>query len=376
MESLRYSLVGAAACLLVGCGGQSHDAAQEAPATRKPVTFYAFPDEVGERALPEFERRYHARVVLDPIPDNLTLETKLLAGKSGYDVVMPTNNFLAPLIASGALRKLDRQKLTHWPELDPQLLAQLNASDPGNQYAVPYVWGTVGVGLNTKLAERALGYPPPYSVRLLFDPQIARRLSSCGVAWPDAGGWIMTAWASLALGRDPSTQRVEDLPAIEGALMQVRPFVKYIDSLRVDSDLPNGEICVGVGPSGGLLQAREAGTTTRGGSTFEYVLPVEGALLWIDALVVPADAPDVEGAHRLIDHLIDASVIAEVTNTSKVANANRSATALVQQSIRTNPSIYPQDEVMRRLHLVAPETAEFARERTKMWTRVRDRAKE
>lgn len=357
---------------LVACSDGHSDATASSPnSTALAVAGWA--EELGPHTLQEFEHQFGNRVSLDPIVDNVTLETKLLTGRSGYDVVMPTNNFLQGLISSGALRKLDKTKIPNLKHLDPRILQLLAQSDAGNEYAVPYVWGTTGIGINVPAARKALGHDPPRSVQLLLDPKNARLLASCGIVWPDGGGWMMTAFAALALERDPSVSVAADLPVLEAALMRVRPFVRYIDS-RPDSDLANGQICVTIGPSEGIAKARDAAHEAGNGVEIEYVLPDEGGLVWMDLLAVPRDAPNAEDALRFINYLLEPTVIAEVTNAAKIANPNLAADALIDPKVRQDPAIYPPPEAMSKLHRVAPESDEnYVRERTRMWTRVRTR---
>ena len=299
------------------------------------------------------------------------MQTRLLTGHSGGDVVVPGSNFLQPLIAAGALQKLDKSRLPNWRHLDPVILKALERMDPGNQYGVPYVWGTQGFAYSVQGVTRALGHEPEPSWRMLFDPEIARRLASCGIAWQDSAGSIMVDLALLAIGRDPGAESADGLLAAESALLRVRPFVRYIDSSdRFRSDLASGEICVATGASGELLQARDVAIQNRTGVDVRYVIPVEGALMWVDLLVIPADAPHVEAAHRFIDFLLEPPMIAEVTNASKFANANRDADALVDPVVRADPGIYPPPEVRSRLHLVPAESQEYSRLRSRMWTRV------
>ncbi|MGH8310366.1 MAG: extracellular solute-binding protein [Steroidobacteraceae bacterium] len=328
--------------------------------------------EIGRNTLADFRRRTGIRVVVEEIADNVSLQTKLLAGHSGSDVVVPGSNFLQPLIAAGAVQKLDRTKLPNWRHLDPLILKALERIDPGNQYGVPYVWGTQGFAYEKRAVVRALGRDPEPSWQLLFDPESASRLASCGIAWQDSAGSIMTDLALLAIGRDPGAESEEDLLAAEAALMRVRPYVRYIDSSsRFRSDLASGEICVAIGASGELIQARDLAVQAGSDLDVRYVLPREGALLWIDLLVIPAQAPHVDAAHRFIDFLMDPAVIADVSNTAKFANANRDADALLDPAVRNDPDVYPDAEAMKRLHLVPAESAEYTRQRTRMWTRVR-----
>lgn len=342
------------------------------PAASPPLYFSISEGEIGPDTLSEFSRRSGIHVVTDEIVDNVSLQTKLLTGHSGSDVVVPSSNFLQPLIAAGALRKLDKSRLPNWRHLDPAILKALERIDPGNQYGVPYVWGTQAFGYNAKAVAKALGREPEPSWRLIFDPENARRLAACGIAWGDSAGSIMADLALLALGRDPGGESAADLAAAEVALMGVRPYVRYVDnSLRSRSDLASGEICVAILASGEAVQARDMAVASANGVDVRYVVPAEGALMWVDLLAIPADATHAAAAHEFIDFLLESAVIAEVTNASKYANANSGADLFVERAVRNDPDIYPPAEAMPRLHLVPAESAEYTRARTRMWTRVR-----
>lgn len=353
--------------LTTACGGGGSTGEGGAPT----LYFSNWDGEIGPNTLAEFKRRTGISVSVESIPDNVSLQTKLLTGHSGSDVVVPGSNFLQPLIAAGAIQKLDRSRLPNWRHLDPTLLRALERLDPGNQYGVPYVWGTQGLAYNVSAVTRALGRDAEPSWRLLFEPATARQLASCGIAWQDSAGSIMVDLALLAIGRDPAAENVEDLRAAETALLAVRPYVRYIDSSsRFRSDLATGEICIATGASGELLQARDIALDTGTGVDVRYVVPSEGALLWVDLLVIPADAPHVEAAHRFIDYLLEPAVIAEVTNAAKFANANRDAEPLIEPAVRNDPAIYPPLDVRTRLHLVPAESPAYTRERSRMWLRV------
>lgn len=372
MTTSRVLTLAAMLAVLGACGGgQDESGNKRAAMTPEPVYFSNWEGEIGPNTLAEFQRRSGIPVVIDVIADNVSLQTKLLTGHSGSDVVVPSSNFLQPLIAAGALHKLDKSRLPNWRHLDPAILGALETMDPGNQYGVPYVWGTQAFAFNVQAVTRALGREPEPSWRLLFDPTNASRLASCGIAWQDSAGSIMVDLALLAIGRDPGREIEEDLLAAEAALIGVRPYVRYIDSTeRFRSDLASGDICIATGASGDLIQARDIAAQNRTGVDVRYVLPQEGALMWVDLLVIPSDAPHVDAAHRFIDFLMDPAVIADVTNTAKFANANRDADAFVDRAVRSDPGVYPPAEVMSRLHLVPAESQEYSRLRSRMWTRV------
>lgn len=357
--------------LLAACGGVGGTAHKAAAADAAPLYFANWEGEIGPNTLPGFEQRTGIHVVVEDIPDNVSLQTKLLTGHSGSDVVVPSSNFIQPLIAAGALRRLDKTKLPNWRHLDPALLAALAKIDPGNQYGVPYLWGTHAFAYNVAAVTRALGHEPEPSWSLIFDPAIARRLQDCGITWQDSAGSIMLDLGLLAIGRDPAGESLEDLHAAEAAFMRVRPYVRYVESGgRNRSDLASGEICITIGPNGDMIQARDLAREARSGVDVRYVVPKEGALLWVDLLAIPADAPHREAAYRFLDYLLEPAVIAGISNASKYANANRDATALVDPSMRSDPAVYPPQDVRARLHLVPAESQAYTRARVAAWTRI------
>lgn len=356
--------------LLACCGNADRSADQHAPG---PTTLYFsnWEGEIGRDTLSEFERRTGINVVMDDIPDNVSLQTKLLTGHSGSDLVVPSSDFLQTLIAAGTLQKLDKSRLANWRHLDPVILAALQAIDPGNQYGVPFLWGTQGLAYNETAVAHALGRKPEPSWKLMFDPEHARRLAGCGITWQDSAGSIMFRLGLLAIGRNPASEDLEDLHAAEAAFLRVRPYVRYIESgSRNRTDLASGEICMTVGPSGEMLQARALAIESNSGAEVRYVVPDEGGMMWVDMLVIPAGAPHPEAAHRFLDYLMEPGVIAEVSNVSKYANANRDATPLLDAAVRDDPNIYPTTDVMARLHLFRGESQAYTRARVAAWTRI------
>ncbi len=356
--------------LLASCSDAEKSTQQQAT---EPATLYFsnWEGEIGRNTLSDFERRTGIAVVIDDIPDNVSLQTKLLTGHSGSDVVVPSSNFLQPLIEAGALQKLDKSKLANWRHLDPAILAALERVDPGNQYGVPFLWGTHAFAYNQKAVVKALGREPEPSWKLMFDPANARRLASCGITWQDSAGSIMLDLGLLAIGRDPAVESLDDLHAAEAAFLRVRPYVRYVESgSRNRSDLASGEICITVGPNGEMLQARELAIEAASGADVRYVVPKEGALMWVDMLAIPVGAPHLEAAYRFLDYLLEPAVIAEISDASKYANANRDATALVDEVVREDPGIYPPTDVIARLHLVPAESQSYSRARAAAWTRI------
>jgi putrescine transport system substrate-binding protein len=205
----------------------------------------------------------------------------------------------------------------------------------------------------------------------MFDPENARRLASCGITWQDSAGSIMLDLGLLAIGRDPAGESLEDLNAVEAAFMRVRPYVRYIESgSRNRSDLASGDICITIGPNGEMLQARAMAIESGTGADIRYVVPREGALMWVDLLAIPAGAPHPDAAYRFLDYLLEPGVIAEVSNASQYANANRDAKQLIDAAVRDDPGIYPPAQEQLRLHLVPAESQTYTRARSAAWTRI------
>jgi putrescine transport system substrate-binding protein len=363
---------------LVACGRPAGEATKpaEIPSAgtaeaQRTVNFANFVAEIGEDTLEAFTRTTGIAVNYDTYESNLALEAKLLVGTSGYDVVVPGNNFLQSQVAAGVYRKLDRALLPNWRNLDPAILAKLELNDPGNQYAVPYLVGSTALGYNVALVEAALGGPAPDSWALLFDPDNAARLADCGISVTDSP-WMMTAMALLYLGRDPNSEHPDDLQAAMDMLHGIRPFVRDISNAPITNQLAEGELCLAVAPAADFRLARDLARETGRNVEMHYFIPREGGILWVDMLAIPADAPHPREAHALIDFLMRPEVIAAVTAETYLANANVPGTALVPNAVRSDQAVYPDGAALERLRLnaaLSPETLrylnrEFARFRT------------
>ena len=302
---------------------------------------------------------------------NETLEGKLLAGRTGYDVVVPSNHFLGKQIKAGAFQKLDKRKLPHWNNLDPALLKQLEVNDPGNQYAVPYLWGTNGLGYNVEKVRAALGADVDLdSWALVFEPEHMKKLAGCGVAFLDSGDEMLPAMLNY-LGLDPNSQNPDDYAKAEAQLAAVRPYVTYFHSSKYVSDLANGNICMAVGYSGDVFQAAERAEEAGKGVQIAYVIPKEGANLWFDMLAIPADSGNVEAAHRFIDYLLEPEVIAGVSDYVGYANPNLKAREFMDPEVLADASVYPPREVLDKLYISAELPTQVQRLMTRSWTKVK-----
>ena len=334
------------------------------------VNVYNWNDYIGERTLHNFEAATGIKPVYDVFDSNETLEGKLLAGHTGYDVVVPSNHFLQKQIQAGIFQKLDRSKLPNWNNLDPALMKQLEANDPGNAYSVPYLWGTNGIGYNVDKVKAVLGVDHIDSWSAIFEPQNIKKLSECGVAFLDSADEMMPAVLNY-LGLDPNSQNADDIAKAEAKLLEVRPYVTYFHSSKYITDLANGDICVAAGFSGDILQARSRADEAGKGVKIAYSIPKEGANLWFDMLAIPADSKNVDQAHAFINYLLEPKVIAEVSDYVGYANPNTKAGDLMDQDVRNDPSVYPPQVVLNKLYISAQLPARVQRLMTRAWTKVK-----
>nr|WP_298144209.1 polyamine ABC transporter substrate-binding protein [uncultured Pseudomonas sp.] len=341
-----------------------------AASAQSQVNIYNWTDYIAQDTLASFQRDTGIQPVYDVFDSNETLEGKLLAGNSGYDVVVPSNHFLGRQIKAGVFQKLDRNLLPNWQNLDPQLLQRLQVNDPGNQYAVPYLWGTNGIGYNVKKVREVLGIERVESWDVLFEPENLAKLKACGVSFMDSADELYPAMLNY-LGMDPDSTRIKDYKVAERKLQALRPYVTYFHSSRYISDLANGNICIAFGYSGDVFQAISRAEEAGNGVELAYVVPREGGNLWFDMLTIPADAKNVEQAHSFIDYLLRPRVIADVSEYVGYANANARADALMNPEVRQNPSIYPSVAVQQRLYVSAELPPEIMRWITRSWNKLK-----
>lgn len=355
--------------LLAGCGDPGDPQSGSAPAGRggPVVNFYNWSNYIHPDTLPAFTAATGIRVNYDVYDSNDVLEGKLLAGNTGYDLVVPTGNFFRNQRAAGLFLPLDRARLPNYRHLDPELLARIAELDPGNTHAVPYAWGTNGLGINVDRILERLPDAPLDSWALLFDPEIVRHFQDCGVTLVDAADEL----AELALnylGLDPASSDPDELRRAMDVVAAIRPFVRYFHSSQYIDDFANGEVCLVLGWSGDLYQAIGS---ARPGLNLRYVIPREGSLLWFDLLAIPVDAPNPDHAYRLLDHLLDPEVAAGMTNETYFPSGNLAAQPFVDEAIRNDPAIFPPPEIMARLFVHPVHEAEYVRARNRLWTSIK-----
>jgi putative spermidine/putrescine transport system substrate-binding protein/putrescine transport system substrate-binding protein len=357
---LLKSVVPVAFALLCSVGVQANPS----------ISVYNWTDYIGTTTLADFEAKTGIKVVYDVFDSNETLEGKLLAGRTGYDVVVPSNHFLARQVKAGAFLKLDRSQLPNWKNLDPKLMTLLEKNDPANAHSVPYLWGTNGIGYNVDKVKQVLGIDHIDSWAVLFEPENLKKLTQCGVSMMDSPDEVFPAILNY-MGMNPLSSNPEDYKKAEAKLLTLRPYITYFHSSKYVSDLANGDICVAFGYSGDVFQAANRAKEAKNGVNIAYAIPKEGSNLWFDLLAIPADAANAKDALAFINYLLDPEVIAKVSATVGYANPNPAAKSFMEADLVNNPEIYPPQAVLDKLYISTTPTPEIMRLMTRSWSKVK-----
>lgn len=342
-----------------------------ANAQDKVVHVYNWSDYIGENVLDEFTKATGIKVVYDVFDSNDILETKLLAGGTGYDVVVPSATFLSRQIQAGVFQPLDKSKLPNlqyqWDEISNQLAKKY---DPGNKYAVNYMWGTTGIGYNVGKIKERMPDAPVDSWAMVFDPDVISKFADCGVHMLDAADEILPA-ALNYLGKDPDSKDPKELEEAAQLVEKVRPYVQKFHSSEYIEALANGNICLAVGWSGDVLQARDRAAEAGGDTEIAYVIPKEGAGMWFDNFAIPADAPHPDEAYAFINFMIDPKIAAENSNYVYYANGNKGSQEFLNEDVIGDTAIYPDEETMKRLFTLTPYDPKVQRVVTRLWTKIK-----
>jgi putrescine transport system substrate-binding protein len=359
-----------------GTEGTARVAASAAPessgaaGSEKVLNLYIWSDYLAPNALPDFEKQTGIKVHVSYFDTNETLETRLLAGHSGFDVVVPTASYFERQIKAGVYLTLDKSKLPNLKNLDPQLMSRVALHDPDNAHGVIYTWGTNGIGYNEKMIKALLPDAPLDSWRMVFDPAVASKIAKCGISVLDSPAEMVRVVLSY-LGRDPNSQKPEDLAAAADAMSKIRPYVRNINSSEYIEALANGDICLAVGYNGDVLQARDRARDANKGIEVRYVVPKEGSILWFDMLAVPKDAPDPEGAYAFLNYMMIPQVSADVADFRRYATANAAAQPLVQAAVRDDPGIYPPQDLRQKLAVQLADSPDQTRAITRVWQKFK-----
>jgi putrescine transport system substrate-binding protein len=346
--------------------------ASPALAQEEPVlNVYNWSDYIAEDTIANFEAQTGIKVNYDVYDTNEIVDAKLLAGSSGYDIVVPSGNFLERQIQAGLILELDKSKLTNLGNLDPAVMATAAGQDPDNAHGVPYMINTIGYGYNVAKVTEVLGAEAPVdSWDLIFKPENAEKLASCGISLLDSPSEVVGI-ALNYLGLDPNSEREEDLAKAEELLTSIKPFIRYFNSSQYIDDLGNGETCVALGYSGDIFIAADAAAAASAGVQVQYVIPKEGAATLFDFLAIPADAPHPENAHKFINYILEPQVVAAITNFVFYANPNLKATEFVNEEVKTNPGIYPPAETIANAFVLSAHSPDYEEVLTRTWTRIK-----
>jgi putrescine transport system substrate-binding protein len=359
---MRRSIYITLLCLLVG--GCGHRAGEE-----QSVNIYNWYDYVKPEVLQQFTARYGIQVHYNTFDSNNTLEARMLAGRSGYDVVFPSGAYLESMMKAGVFRTLDPVRLPNLANLDPRILQRLAAHDPGNAHAVVYAWGITGIAYDEAKVHARLADAPVDSWSMLFDPKVAARLADCGIGLYEAPNVIVPsvlAW----LGEAPNSEDPGKLERAQNALMAVRPYIRKISSGSLVDDLATGDLCVIIASNGDAMQAQERVRIARNGKDIRFSIPRQGAVMWFDVMAIPTDAPHPNNAHLFINFLMDPAVAAANSNAIHFPNGNEKSQDAVAPELK-NAAIFPAGDLAARLIPERPKSEEYVRLRTRMWTRFR-----
>jgi putrescine transport system substrate-binding protein len=335
------------------------------------VRVYNWSDYIDESLLQKFEDETGIDLIYDVFDSNEVLETKMLAGGSGYDVVVPSGTFLQRQISAGAFQKLDKSKLPNIANMWDVIDNRVSKYDPGNEYAINYMWGTTGLGININKVKEVLGDDAPIdSLELVLNPANMEKLATCGVQFLDAPAEMIPA-ALKYIGEDPDAQDPETIAKAEPVLEAVAPFVQKFHSSEYINALANGDICVAFGWSGDILQARDRAAEANNGVVIEYYAPKEGALMWFDNMAIPVDAPNPAAAHTFLNFIMDAQNMAAASNYVYYANGNKASQEFLVEDVIGDTAIYPDAATLDNLYTTSPYDPKVQRVVTRLWTKVK-----
>ncbi len=334
------------------------------------LNVYHWSDYVAEDTIANFEAQTGITVNYDVFDSNEVLEAKMLTGASGYDVVVPSIEFLARQAQAGVFAKIDKDKLSNYGNLDPAILKIIAVNDPDITYGVPYMMFTTGIGYNVDMVKARIDADKIGSWDMIFDPETAAKLADCGIAVLDSPSEVM-APALNYLGLDPNSEDKDDLAKAEELMMGIRPYIRYFHSSQYINDLANGDICISIGYSGDVLQARDRAAEAGQGVNVAYTIPREGAQVGFDMMAIPDDAPNPENALKFINYILEPKVAADITNYVYFANPNTAATEFVDPEVANDPGIYPPEDVRAKLFSLKPHSSRYDRTLTRTWTTIK-----
>jgi len=365
VRSVAAAAIGALA--LTACGGGGGSTGAKPPS--KELRIYNWSDYIDKSILDDFTKETGIKITYDTFDSADVLETKVLTGQTGYDIVVPSNQYVPRFVAAGALQPLDQSKLPNAKNLWLEVMAYMAPFDPGRKYAVPYMWGTVGIGYNPAKVAKALPGVKIDSWAVLLDPANLAKLKGCGVYFLQ-DGQDMFGTVLRFMGKDPNSTNVADYQAATELMMKLRPYIRKFTNSEDIEALANGDTCIAIGYSGDVLQAADRATEAGHGVTVQYVIPKEGAQVWFDSFTIPKDAPHADAALTFINYMLRPEVIARASNALHYANANAAATPLVDAKVKGDPNVYVTSQTLANLFVVKPKNQALLREVNRLYTRV------
>jgi putrescine transport system substrate-binding protein len=354
----------------LGATSGSSPASGARASSEKVLNVYNWADFIEPSVITMFEEEYGIKVNYDVYDSNEQLETKLLTGHSNYDIAVPGGAFLERQIKAGVYQKLDKAQLPNLKNLDLDSVRGMAVYDPGNQYAVAYMWSTTGIGYDVAKIKARMADAPVDSWRMFFDPAVLAKFQGCGVSVLDAPADVLSAVFSF-LGKDPNSESPEDLKAAEQVLLSIRPYIRTFDSTKYIYDLANGDLCVAIAWSGDVTVARERAKDAGKSAVLAYSIPKEGTISIFDTLAIPADAPHSENAHLFLNYLMRPDVAAKNSNAVKYATPVAASIALLSLELRSDSGVYPPPEVRAKLVPMRAHTHGFTRLLMRTWTRFK-----
>jgi len=335
------------------------------------LNVYNWSDYIADQTIPRFEKEQSIKVKYDVYDSDDTLQAKMLTGHAGYDIVVPTSNFMAKQIEAGIYQRLDKAKIPNLANLDQSLMSKVAGADPGNKYGVPWAFGTTGLGYNLTKVHAALGNDAPLnSWDVLFDPKYVSKLKSCGVSVLDQPSDVFAATLHY-LHKDPNSKSAADYQEAFQALKKIRPYITQFNSSGYINDIANGDVCFAMGWSGDINIAKHRAMEAKRSYKIAYMIPKSGAPIWFDMMTIPKDAAHVDAATKWINYIEDPKVNAEITNKVFYPTANAAAKKYVKPEIANDPTIYPPESIQKNLFLLKPLPAEILRLENRLWTQLK-----
>ena len=334
------------------------------------LNVYNWSDYIHPDVIPAFEEEFGIEVNYDLYDATETVEAKLLAGSTGYDVVLHSTGYSSRLIPIGVYQPLDRTRLPLWKNLDPWVLEKMQAFDPGNRYAMPYMWGSTGMAYNLDMVLERMPDAPLDSAAMLYDPDVVSRFADCGVTYLDGPTDVIPLGLQY-LGHDPNSLDPAHLAEVEALVKAVRPYIKYFSSAKMMNDLPNEEVCVAMSWSGDYAQARERAREVGRDLNLAYRVPKEGSLFFFDGLFIPADAPHPDNAHTFLNFLLRPEIMAANSDETRYGNAVPESVHYMKTDVATDPAAYPPPDVLARLEPIIMYGPKEERIRTRVYSRIK-----